>query len=334
MYINNSMRKTLILVLALASCGSSRAAVTVLLQEPYGLFGTVNPTGHAAIYLSRVCAETPVVLRPCATGESGIVISRYSHIAGYDWIAIPLIPYLYAVERVEDVPAEASAETVANLRDDYRRRHLRRIAPDGPEGEIPKGAWVQLIGAAYNRKIYGFTIETSEAQDHLLIATLNSKKNKSHFNLFFNNCADFARHVLNHYYPGSIKRSVVGDAGLTTPKQIAKCLAQYGKMHPESHLTAFYLAQIPGSRRPSRKIENVWEAFIKTKYIVPLAIFQPWAAGFVVTAYVAGGHFNIAHTAETEYVPLDLARLSNHVPATVARSTAASELDEARGQNQ
>lgn len=286
--------------------------MTLLLQEPYSLFGAINPTGHAAIYLSRVCAETPVILRTCRSGESGIVISRYSHIAGYDWIAIPLIPYLYAVERVEDVPAQAGVEFVARLRDDYRRKHLRQIVPDVSQLEIPKGTWVQLIGAAYNRKIYGLTIETSEAQDNLLITMLNSRRNTSHFNLLLNNCADFARHVLNDYYPGAIRRNVIGDAGITTPKQIAKCLAEYSKTHPELQLTAFYLAQIPGSRRPSRKIENVFEAFIKTKYIVPLAVFQPWAAGLAVMAYVAGGHFNIAHTAEREYEPLDLVLLSNH----------------------
>ena len=60
-------------------------------------FGAFNPTGHAAVYLNHVCAETPTELRMCRTGEYGVVISRYHKIDGYDWIAIPLIPYLYAV---------------------------------------------------------------------------------------------------------------------------------------------------------------------------------------------------------------------------------------------
>ena len=34
----------------------------------------------------------------------GIVLSRYDGVDGSDWIAIPLVPYLYAVERPEDVP--------------------------------------------------------------------------------------------------------------------------------------------------------------------------------------------------------------------------------------
>ena len=297
----------LLVFLALASTAVLHADATFFVEEPYGPFGAMNPTGHAAIYLSRVCAATPVVLHRCGPGELGIVVSRYSRIAGYDWIAIPLIPYLYAVERPEDVPEKANAAEVALLRDAYRREHLTAIAPDGPEGTIPGGAWVELIGAAYNRKIYGFQFPTTPAQDDHLIAELNSRKNHSHFNLFFNNCADFSRKILNLYYPHAVHRSYVGDAGLTTPKQLAECLVKYAKSHPELHMSAFYLPQIPGSRDPSHHVNNVCEAFVKTKkYMVPLAAFHPWLAGGIFAAYLAGSHFNVAHYAETEYGPHDL----------------------------
>jgi hypothetical protein len=74
------------------------ASVTVLLEEPYSYDGALAGTGHTAVYLTGVCAESPVSLRRCNPGEHGVVISRYTRIAGYDWIAIPLVPYLYAVE--------------------------------------------------------------------------------------------------------------------------------------------------------------------------------------------------------------------------------------------
>src|SRR5277367_3219940 len=106
---------------------SARASVTLLLEEPYGTFGGMNPTGHSAIYFSRVCAETPVLLRRCDPGEIGVVISRYHRVGGYDWIAIPLVPYLYAVDGVDQVPASANPEEVASLRDTYRRAHLEGI---------------------------------------------------------------------------------------------------------------------------------------------------------------------------------------------------------------
>ncbi len=32
------------------------AQAALLMEEPFGLFGTINPTGHNAIYLEDVCA--------------------------------------------------------------------------------------------------------------------------------------------------------------------------------------------------------------------------------------------------------------------------------------
>src|SRR5580658_1690025 len=126
----------------------ARADAALLMEEPYAQFGAFNPTGHASIYLNHVCAESPTRLRPCRAGEPGAVISRYHKIDGYDWLAIPLVPYLYAVERVEDVPLTADAELVASLRDQYRRDHLLALAPDVAKGkkvgEAPGGEWTQL----------------------------------------------------------------------------------------------------------------------------------------------------------------------------------------------
>src|SRR5260370_1333644 len=98
------------------------ASATLLLEEPYGKLGFFTATGHAAVYLSGGCAQTPLILGPCALGESGVVLSRYARVRGYDWIAIPLVPYLYAVERPEDVPVYADTKTVAFLRECYRRK--------------------------------------------------------------------------------------------------------------------------------------------------------------------------------------------------------------------
>ena len=98
--------------LILASLTSAHASVTLLLEEPYGTFGGMNPTGHAAVYLSNVCAASPVSLRRCKEGEHGVVISRYHRVGGYDWIAIPLLPYLYAVNRPDEVPLTVSSQDV------------------------------------------------------------------------------------------------------------------------------------------------------------------------------------------------------------------------------
>jgi len=299
------MRCLLPLLFALLCNIALLADATLFVQEPYGLFGAINPMGHASVYLSRVCAETPVVLRRCNPGELGVVISRYRKLSGYDWIATPLVPYLYAVEDFASIPEEADRQTVAHLRDKYRRKHLREMVPDGPGGQMPKGSWVELVGAAYNRKLYGFQIETTEAQDQDLILVLNSRKNKSHFNLFFNNCADFSRRILNLYYAGAIRRNYIADAGLTTPQQLARGLISYSKHHPDLPLSTFFLPQIPGSHHPSRRLHSVSAAFVM-KYILPLAAFHPWVAAGIFAAYMANGRFDVAQHAETRYTAADL----------------------------
>src|SRR3984885_13182789 len=157
-------RSILLIGLFLSGAGMARPAVTLLLEEPFGTFGGMNPTGHAAVYLSHVCAASPLSLRRCREGEQGVVISRYHRIAGYDWIAIPIVPYLYAVERMDQVPQEVDEKDVLALRDDYRRRHLEDIVPDAGDGNVPPGDWIQLVGAAYDRTTYAFGITTTQDQ--------------------------------------------------------------------------------------------------------------------------------------------------------------------------
>src|ERR1700730_12633979 len=159
------VKALVLLSLLLGLAPRANADVTILLEEPYSYDGALAGTGHAAVYLTRVCAASPTRLRRCEPGESGVVMSRYHRIAGYDWIAIPLYPYLYAVDRPEDIPLFADAKLEASLRDRYRRKYLKDIVPDGPSGAVPRGDWYELIGSAYDRTLYGFQIETTPDQD-------------------------------------------------------------------------------------------------------------------------------------------------------------------------
>jgi hypothetical protein len=276
------------------------ATATLLLEEPYGKLGFFTATGHAAVYLSGVCADTPLVLRRCAPGETGIVIARYNGVSRYDWIAIPLIPYLYAVERPQDVPLFADAKMVAFLRDRYRRKYLEDIASDVKDGETPGGNWYELVGTSYDRTVYGFEIETTPQQDDALIRKLNRAPNQSHFRTVSNNCADFAKDIINFYYPKSLHRSIVADAGITTPKQIAKMIAKFSARHPEIHTSRLVISQAPGSMPRSSTVHGVVESFFKSgKYIVPSAVVSPIFAGCVAAVYVGtgAGHFEPARNA-------------------------------------
>ncbi|HTW56890.1 MAG TPA: hypothetical protein VMD99_02040 [Terriglobales bacterium] len=286
------MRRVLgtLALMILACASAATASATLLLEEPYGKLGFFTATGHAAVYLSGVCAETPVILRRCAPGETGVVISRYDGVDGYDWIAIPLVPYLYAVERPEDVPLFADARMTAFLRDRYRRKYLEDIVPDAKNGQTPGGNWYELVGSSYDRTIYGFEIETTPEQDAALIRKLNASPNQSHFRTVSKNCADFAKDIINFYYPKALHRSVVADVGITTPKQMAKGLTKYCAHHPQIHFSRLIIPQVPGSMPRSSAVHGVVESFLKSKkYFVPSAVVSPIFAGCVFAVYEGTG---------------------------------------------
>jgi hypothetical protein len=270
-----------------------RAQAALLMEEPYGFFGSINPTGHNAIYFARICAETPVKLRRCQAGELGAVIARYEGINGYDWVAMPLHPYLYSVDDASAVPARVNHREVSELRDSYREAHLLGLGDDLPDGGLTRGGWTQLVGVSYERRIYAFRFETAEAQDDTLIALLNDSPNRSDFHLLTNNCSDFARIILDYYFPGVFQRGVFPDAGVTTPKQIAFKLERYARKHPENLLTVLVIPQIPGYRRHSRSNKGIAESLTTTGYAVPIALLNPYLAGGLFVDYLVRGRHHL-----------------------------------------
>lgn len=278
-----------LLMLAVPAC--CRAQAALLMEEPYGFFGTLNPTGHTAIYFAHICADTPVHLRRCGPGELGSVIARYQGIAGYDWVAIPLIPYLYSVEDPAEVPARANRDIVMRLRNRYHEDHMGGLGANVFEGNLVHGGWTQLVGVAYERKIYAFRFATTEAQDDALMAKLNDKTNRSHFNLIYSNCADFARDLMNQYFPHTFRRTLFPDAGMTTPRQITYKLVKYAKKHPGTELTVFEIPQVPGYRRMSRPNKSVSASLVTTGYAVPLTLLNPYLAGAIFVDYLVRGRY-------------------------------------------
>ena len=279
------------LALLSAACRTSRAQAALLMEEPYGLFGFLNPTGHDAVFFARICAETPVKLRRCQPGETGAVITRYQGIAGYDWIATPLLPYLYAVESGSQVSASADHATVTGLRDQYHDAHLLSLGKDVPRGGDVKRGWSQFVGVAYERRIYAFRFATTEAQDDAFIARMNAGPNRSHFNLLYRNCADFTGNMLNFYFPGTFRRSALPDAGITTPRQITYKLVRYARKHPEMQLTTFDIPQVPGYRRRSRRNQSVAESLLTRGYILPFAFISPYIVAGVAADYLVWGRY-------------------------------------------
>jgi hypothetical protein len=312
----------MLFVLCLFGSAHSHAQAALLIEQPYGFFGTVNPTGHNAIYFERICAETPVKLRRCEPGELGAVLSRYQGISGFDWVAIPLVPYLYAVEDISAVPASADPSTVKRMRNHYHETHLLSLGGNLPEGNLIRGGWKQLIGTSYERRIYAFRFETTEEQDDALIARLNANPNRSHFNLVFNNCADFARKLLNSYFPGKFPRSIFPDAGMTTPKHIAYTLVRYARKHPETRLTVFEIPQIPGSRRLSHANKSVAESLTTTLYAVPIALVNPYLAGGLFVDYFVRGRYRVIPKTPQVVAPDDLVAWAHSTSASSSLTAA------------
>jgi hypothetical protein len=276
-----------------AGTGKAYGDAALLIEEPYGFFGSINPTGHSAIYLNHVCAETPILLRRCQPGETGVVISRYSRIRKLDWVAIPLLPYLYAVERVEDVPKRADRASVEKLQQAYAEAHLGSLA--SLSGDDREKVWPQLLGVAYIRKLYSFEITTTNEEDDRLIDEYNGKVNLSHFNLFTHNCADFSRELINFYYPRAAHRSITADIGITTPKQIAKSLSSYARHHDQLEINEIIIPQIPGSIPRSHALRGVVESLLKTKkYAIPIVVLNPYVLAGIAVTYLTNGRFAIA----------------------------------------
>ena len=147
------------------------------------------------------------------------------------------------------------------------------------------------MGASYERRIYAFRFETTEKQDDEFIALMNDSPNRSHFHLFYNNCSDFARVLLDFYFPGTFKRSIFPDAGMTTPNQLTYKLEKYARNHPETQLTIFEIPQIPGSRRHSRSTKGIAESFSTTGYAIPITLVNPYlTAGLFADYLVRGRH--------------------------------------------
>jgi hypothetical protein len=271
------------MVLAGLTPKSAHAQATLLLEEPYSYDGTFAGTGHAAVYLSRICAETPTLLRRCGPDEYGVVISRYHHLEGRDWVAVPLLPYLYAVDNPGDVPLYADIKLVAFLRHQY----LRKIDLSGIDA-------YQVVGSAYDRTTYGFRIATTPEQDDALIRKLNAETNREAYALLNRNCADFAKQIIDFYYPHAVHRSIIGDLAVMTPKQAAKSLTHSAKRHPQMHLTTFIIPQVPGLKR-SKPVHGVLESLVLAKkYVTPVLLFHPVLVVGVEAAYWTGWRFDPA----------------------------------------
>jgi hypothetical protein len=122
---------------------------------------------------------------------------------------------------------------------------------------------------------------------------LNDHSNRQRWALITANCADFARQIINFYYPHSVHRSIIGDLGVTTPKQLARTLCKYSGKHSELEPSKFVVPQIPGTISRSKRVKGVFEVMLTAKkYMWPIFLSHPYAASTAIVVYVQHWHFN------------------------------------------
>ena len=282
--LERSFRILLATAAILAASMQAHARVALIVGEPFGSFGTMMPQGHAGIYFSNLCVETATHLRPCRPGELGAVVSRYHDLrtTGLDWLAFSLPVFLYGTANTSEIPAYMTPRLETELRERYRQQHLTAVAPDRldrhGEPRPPRyGDWEEGIGAAFDRRLLVYQIDTTPAQDAAMLAWLNDRPNRRSYTLTRHNCADFAADLLRIAVPARvIHRNVLADFDMTTPKTLARELDGYGSAHPELHLTVYEVPQLPGSLRRSRPMRGAAQSLITTKrYFAVVVALQP-----------------------------------------------------------
>lgn len=271
--------KVLVLALLIGRAVGARADVVLLMEDPVNFVGHVTSSGHAALWADHLCSEDHMHMRLCRPGETGSVISRYPHLnAGMDWLAIEPGPYLFAVDRPEAIPAHASEASFDQLQAGYRAQHQASFPVDPGQA-----GWVQLTGEAYRRRVTLMRVHTTAQQEERLMDWLNARSNRSHFNIFYANCADFIAAMLDVVYPGAVHRNFFFDAGMMTPKQLEYGLHRYAMHHPELGWQVSSVAQVPGIKR-SGHVRGVTEAYLKSYwFLLPLDYLLPYELGAVTT---------------------------------------------------
>ena len=306
-----------LLILVIAHAAKVHADTTLLIEGPINFLGHVSSTGHAALLVDSLCSDDHIQIRLCRADEDGTVISRYEGIAGYDWVAMPPGPYLFAVESPDEIPAWANANEVSRLRNDYRSTHDRSFMR-----AISQDSWIQLLGASYRRQIVCIHVHTTAAQEYRLMQWLNSRPDRTHFNFFFRNCADFARQMLNVLYPGAIHRNLPFDFGMTTPKQLESSLHHYARRHPELDFHIYKLPQAPGAIARSGHLYGVTESLVKSKpYLFALSVFNPIGFGSLAALGIA----------DRRYTGKDLAAVDDGFFFHSQTTIAVGPLTQARG---
>jgi hypothetical protein len=263
----------------------------------------VTGSGHSAVYLSRICPASPIRLRLCRPGENGSVISNYTTLGEdqpFEWNIVSFNTFVYGVPDPENRPLFASWKIKHLMETNYREKVLGEYCASRHCQTSGSAEWREMVGASSERTFFILTASTTLQQDLDLIAKYNSMPNVNHFNAVKRNCADFAKDVINTYFPHAVHRNIFSDFGLSSPKGIARSFAHYADERPEMHYYVMHFAQLPGTiKRSSDPREGMEQLYRSKKLAVPLlAESYPEVPGGAAGLYLLTGRFNPEHEFE------------------------------------
>jgi hypothetical protein len=287
----------LAILLAAIAAPRAFADVGVVLNESLDeSMDRITGTGHMAVYFSRICADSPTKLRLCGPGELGSVMSTYINIGedrSFEWNIVPLHIYLYGVADPRNRPIFGSFKIKRALEERYRENYLSALCETPSCQTSNKAEWREMVAATLIRGMYFFVVDTSVEQDRQLVEEFNNAPNENHFNGATNNCADFARRIVNTYFPHAASRDVLNDFGMTSPKAVARTFTHYAQRHPELNLRVMHFAQVPGTIKRSSEVRAGTEQLFRSKkLVIPMAVFANEALPVVAASYVITGRFN------------------------------------------
>ena len=252
-------RLLLAIGLVLAMANPSRADIGVIVLEPIGALGFFTRVGHAGTYFSNICQDgSPVRMRLCLPGESGGVVSKYSPLSeheDYDWAIVPFEEYMHGLASRDFAPMIGTPKLQSAIeRYNFGPLFSRALKTTSPE-ELPDGQWKAALATRFDRTIYILSVETSAADDAIIVAAFNAAPNKSRFNFFYRNCSNQAKAIFDLILPHI---DTIGDrtSGVTmeTPKGLAKALVDQALRNPDLNLRVRRYAQIPGTFGRSRDV--------------------------------------------------------------------------------
>jgi hypothetical protein len=274
------------------------ADLGVVIADPTNVgVSAYTHTGHALVYLSGVCAVSPVRARLCGPGERGSVVTTYPDFREqkpYAWNIISLDLYLEGTTTQGDRLLYGSHQVKAALGERARTESLNGAC--GPACPMAAHSyWRDLVAATIDRDVFIYAVKTTPGQDEAAVEWLNAQGNVNHYNPFTNNCAVFVKTLMNEIFPHSVHRDILNDLGMMSPKSAARSFSRWAHKRPELGFYSMHFPQKPGSVPRSGTASSGTETAIHIKkYLIAAALIGDHeVAGSFFVAYILTGRFDL-----------------------------------------